>query len=215
MKEIKSPTNMVWLLGRIQVNSEADGIKVAIPIEKKINITPLGSWGKPYNAPAGKIDSLLPKEGPNGQLYALSVDKFFNYINNLMAANPPPAMDSTVLAKFASIGVGPGLKFDLNSFDTATQGALQTIPKMVIDYMNEILTTGKLNPPVNNWNVAYKGFGNYGTNYDLRAIVCYVGLGANLPEDAVYLPVPKTPPEILIPEPINTFCILIKVKRLR
>jgi hypothetical protein len=45
MKEIKAPTNMVWFLGRIQVNSEADGIKVVIPIEKKINITPLAAWG--------------------------------------------------------------------------------------------------------------------------------------------------------------------------
>ena len=40
--------------------------------------------------------------------------------------------------------------------------------------------------PVNGWTVAYKGFGNYGTDYDLRAIVCYGGLGANIPEDAVY-----------------------------
>jgi hypothetical protein len=186
MKEIKSPTNMVWFLGRIQVNSEADGIKVVIPIEKKINITPLSAWGKPYTAPDGKVDSLLPKEGPNAQLYAMPIDQFFNYVNNLMGANPPPAMDSSALAKFAAIGVGPGLKFDLSSFDTATQAALKELPKMVIDYMNEILTSGKLNPPVNNWNVAYKGFGNYGTDYDLRGIVCYAGLGANLPEDAVY-----------------------------
>ncbi len=103
-----------------------------------------------------------------------------------MAANQPPAMDSVALAKFATIGVGPGLKFDLSSFDTTTQASLKELPEMVIDYINEILTSGRLNPPVNNWNVAYKGFGNYGTNYDLRAIVCYAGLGANIPEDAVY-----------------------------
>jgi hypothetical protein len=186
MKEIKAPTNMVWLLGRIQVNSEADGIKTVIPIEKKINITPLGAWGKPYTAPDGKVDSLLPKDGPNAQLYALSTEKFFNYVNGLMAANPPPAADSAVLAKFATIGVGPGLKFDPTTYDTATQAALSQVPKQIIDYMNEILTSGELNKPVNNWNVAYKGFGSYGTDYDLRAIICYAGLGANLPEDAVY-----------------------------
>ncbi len=186
MKEIKSPTNMVWLLGRIQVNSPEDGIKVVIPIEKKINIRPLSSWGKPYTAPDGKADSLLSKDGPNEQLAAMTTDAFFNYVNNLMVANPPPAADSTVITQFAQIGVGPGLKFDLSSFDTATQAALKEVPKMVLDYMNEILTSGKLNPPINNWNVAYKGFGNYGTNYDLRAIIAYAGLGANLPEDAVY-----------------------------
>ena len=186
MKEIKSPTNMVWLLGRIQVNSEADGIKVVIPIERKINLTPLSAWGKPYTAPDGAVDPNLPKEGPNAQLAAMPTDVFFNYVNNLMIANPPAAMDTPSLAKFAKIGVGPGLKFDLSSFDTATQAALKEIPKMVLGYMQEIFDKGTMIKPVNGWTVAYKGFGNYGTDYDLRAIVCFGGLGANIPEDAVY-----------------------------
>jgi hypothetical protein len=186
MKQIKAPGDMVWLLGRIQVNSEADGAKVVVPLEKKINITPLSFWGKLYTAPDGKIDSLLPKEGPNAQLAAMSVDVFFNYVNTIMVNNPPAAADSSVMKNFAKIGVGPGLKFDLSSFDTATQSALKEIPKSVLGYMNELLQTGKMNKPVNNWNVLYKGMGNYGTDYDLRAIVCYAGLGANIPEDAVY-----------------------------
>jgi hypothetical protein len=186
MKEIKSPGAMVWLLGRIQVNSQEDGIKVVVPIEKKINITPLASWGKTYTAPPGKIDSALSKEGPNAQLAAMPIDVFFNYINSIMVDNPPATADSSVLSKFAKIGVGPGLKFNLDAYDTATQAVLKAIPKDVIGYMNELLTTGKLNKPVNNWNVLYKGMGNYGTDYDLRAIVCYAGLGANIPEDAVY-----------------------------
>ncbi len=186
MKEIKSPTNMVWLLGRIQVNSEADGIKMVIPIERKINIIPLASWGKPYTAPNGTVDPNLPKDGPNAQLFAMTVDSFFNYVNTLMVANPPAQADTAALENFAKIGVGPGLKFELSSFDTATQAALQELPKMVVTYINEILQSGKLSKPVNGWNVVYKGFGNYGTDYDLRALVCYGGLGANIPEDAVY-----------------------------
>ena len=186
MKQIKAPGDMVWLLGRIQVNSEADGAKVVVPIEKKINITPLSSWGKPYTPADGKIDSSLPKEGPNAQLEAMPVDVFFNYVNSIMVNNPPAAADSSVLSKFAKIGVGPGLKFDISSFDTATQAELKAVPKTVIAYINDILSSGKVNKPVNNWNVLYKGMGNYGTDYDLRAIVCYAGLGANLPEDAVY-----------------------------
>ncbi len=186
MKEIKSPTDIVWLLGRIQVNSEADGTKVVVPIERKINITPLGAWGKPYTAPDGTVDPNLSKEGPNAQLAAMPIEAFFNYVNNLMVANPPAAADTPAMAKFAKIGVGPGLKFDLNSFDTATQTALKEIPKMVLGYFQELFDKGTMVKPVNGWTVAYKGFGNYGTDYDLRAIVCYGGLGANIPEDAVY-----------------------------
>jgi hypothetical protein len=33
--------------------------------------------------------------------------------------------------------------------------------------------------PVNGWGFAFKGFGNPGTDYELRAFVAYLGLGAN------------------------------------
>ena len=39
--------------------------------------------------------------------------------------------------------------------------------------------------PVNGWHYA-TNLGRYGTNYDLRAYITYVGLGANLPQDAIY-----------------------------
>jgi len=185
MKELKSPTNLVWLLGRIQVNSQADGDKVVVPIEKQIKLTPLSAWGKSYTAPPGIVDSSVSKLSPNAQLAAMPISDYFNYINQLMVSNPPAAMDSSVLAKYTTIGVGPGLTFDLSSFDTATQASLKEIPMMVTNYIQETLTKGNLVKPVNGWTIAYKGFGNYGTDYDLRAFVCYVGLGANLPEDDV------------------------------
>jgi hypothetical protein len=185
MKELKSPTSMVWVLGRIQVNSAQDGAQVVVPIEKKISLTPLSAFGKPYTAPKGQEDSTLTKEGPNAQLAALPIDVFFNYINELLVTNPPAAADSAAIAQFAKIGVGPGLKFDLSRFDTATQAVLKDVPKMIVGYVKEVAEKGAVKP-VNGWSVAYKGFGNYGTDYDLRAIVCYLGLGANLPEDAVY-----------------------------
>ena len=39
--------------------------------------------------------------------------------------------------------------------------------------------------PVNNWEMTTKT-GKYGTDYDQRAYVTWIGLGANLPQDAVY-----------------------------
>ncbi|HET7003108.1 MAG TPA: DUF1214 domain-containing protein, partial [Puia sp.] len=54
------------------------------------------------------------------------------------------------------------------------------------DYLNNLVNSGTLSKPINGWNVVYKGFAQYGTDYDLRALVDYAGLGANLPEDAVY-----------------------------
>ena len=35
MKQIKSPTDMAWIIGRTQVNSKADGDKIVVPLQKK------------------------------------------------------------------------------------------------------------------------------------------------------------------------------------
>jgi len=185
MKEIKAPTSTVWLIGRFQVNNEKQGKDVVVPLEKKITVTPLSAFGKPYTAPKGVVDPNYSKAYPNVQLADISVDSFFNYINQLMIANPPSAADSVVMKEFAKIGIGPGLKFDIKSYDTATQGILREIPKGVVAHINEVLKSGVVKP-VNGWSVAYKGFGNFGTDYELRAFVAFLGLGANIPEDAVY-----------------------------
>ncbi len=38
----------------------------------------------------------------------------------------------------------------------------------------------------NGWTVLSTGMGSYGTHYRLRALVTAIGLGANLPQDAIY-----------------------------
>jgi hypothetical protein len=185
LKEIKAPTNLVWIIGRTQVNSQADGDKVVVPIEKKYLLTPLSAWGKPYSAPKGTVNTSFSSASPNDQVKNMPIDSFFNFINQLLINNPPSPKDSSAVAKFAQIGVGPGAHFDLSSFDTATQSALRDLPKTVFAYMDETLAKGAVKP-VNGWVIFMKGMGSYGTDYGLRALVDYTGLGANLPEDAVY-----------------------------
>jgi hypothetical protein len=185
LKEIKAPTNLVWVLGRTQVNSPEDGDKVVVPLEKQYRLTPLSAYGKPYTAPRGTVNPDISKASPNDQVKNMSVDSFFNYINKVMVINPPAAADAPAMAEFAKIGVAPGAHFDLSQFDTATQAALTKLPAEVFGMMDEILAKGATKP-VNGWVIFMKGMGNYGTDYDLRALVAYAGLGANLPEDAVY-----------------------------
>ena len=40
--------------------------------------------------------------------------------------------------------------------------------------------------PINGWNVPPMNLANFGTDYGIRAIVALIGLGANLPADAIY-----------------------------
>lgn len=184
MKQIKSPTNILWILGRIQCNGKEDGVKVVIPLQNQLKLTPLSSWGKPYTAPAGSIDASIPKEDPNTIVGSMPIDQFFNYANELMVKNQPAAADAPALEQFAKIGVAPGAKFDLSKFNTATQEALKAINKNVYAAFDAQLAKPK--NLINGWNIITKDIGTYGTDYQMRAFVTYVGLGANLPQDAIY-----------------------------
>jgi hypothetical protein len=181
---IKSPTDMIWILGRIQCNGKADGEKVVIPIQKKLKLTPVSSWGKEYIEPKGAIDPTVPKDDPNNVVGSMPIDEFFNYANKLMISNPPKPEDKSAMDLFEKIGVGPNAKFDLAKFDATTQTAMKGIPKKVYAAFDKELAAPK--KLINGWNIIMKGMGSYGTDYEMRAFVTYIGLGANLPQDAVY-----------------------------
>src|SRR5262245_15810024 len=50
VKEIKSPTNMAWVIGRTQTNGKEDYAAVRA-IQDQYKLTPLGAWGKDYKPP--------------------------------------------------------------------------------------------------------------------------------------------------------------------
>jgi hypothetical protein len=85
-----------------------------------------------------------------------------------------------VLAKFARLGIGPGLKFDINTFSPAVRSAMEEFGR------SDVPATAKM--------YAEKGMNQrsralqcrYGTAYFERYYQIFGGLGGNLPEDAVY-----------------------------
>lgn len=184
MKQIKAPTNMVWIIGRTQVNSKEDGDKVVVPLQRQYKLVPLSYWGKSYTPPKATPDSTLSKVGPNEIVQAMPIDEFFNYSNQLMVKNPPSAADKPMLDKFATLGITPGGKFDLGKFNEATREALKKIPADFFAIANDFFTKPK--GLVNGWNPMKGTIGSYGTDYSSRAFIAIGGLGANLPEDAIY-----------------------------
>ena len=51
--ELKSPTNMVWIIGRTQTNGPKDYAAVHA-IQDGYKLVPLSAFGKPYTPPAGQ-----------------------------------------------------------------------------------------------------------------------------------------------------------------
>jgi len=184
VKEYKSPTNIVWILGRIYCTGTAEDYALVHKMQDEISIVPLSSYGKPYTAPAGKVDpSIDMKTAVREQVNALNANDYFNLLAALMKDNPPAAADAPIVAKMAMLGIKPGEKFDFAKLDLAVQSALKDVPKTGFGkIMAQFEDAGTR---INGWEFTTKT-GIYGTDYIQRALITAIGLGANRPQDAVY-----------------------------
>lgn len=181
--EYKSPTSIVWLLGRIYCDGTPEDYKAVHAIQDKVTVQPLSTWGKTYTPAPGKVDpSIDMKTAVREQVNALSAEKYFELLAQLMKDNPPAAADAPILAKMAQIGVTPG-QFSAGAWSPDVAKAMQQVPKIGFEkIMGHFKTAGKNE---NGWVFTTKT-GVYGTDYIQRALITAIGLGANRPQDAIY-----------------------------
>ena len=82
------------------------------------------------------------------------------------------------------IGIEVGKSFDIGKLDPRIQRGLETVREDAQKLMAWKLPT--LARVVNGWSMNTDTMGVYGNYYLKRAIIAQVGLGANVPEDAIY-----------------------------
>ena len=184
MREFKSPTNIVWILGRTQTNGPEDYESVHA-IQAGIKLTPLSKVGQPYTAPPGVVDQDADmKTPPVNQLKEMTGGQFLSRLAALMKSNPPPASDAPMLAKLATMGVIPGHDFDPSKLDPAVAKELEGIVPAALARLHE--KEKHFGRTVNGWHIPASNIGAFGTDYDTRATIGLIAFGANLPEDASY-----------------------------
>jgi len=183
VKELKSPTNIVWLLGRIYCTGTPDDYAAVHKLQDECKLVPLSSYDKAYTPPPGKVDpSIDMKTAVREQVNKMDAVAYFTLLCELMKNNPPAAADAPELAKFVRIGIVPGKDFDASKLKADFR---KRLPEVAFD---RIMLQFKVNKELKNEN----GFGFttktgiYGTDYLMRAFVTAIGLGANRPQDAVY-----------------------------
>ena len=184
--EISSPTNLVWILGRFQVNNPNTDGKVAIQLQAKLGLTPLSAWGTPYSPPEGN-QQYMDSRDPNTIVATMSINEFFARMNNLLVGNPPTADDAEAMAKFRKIGVGIDVLVPFNEmeFSPEVMDALNKIPSKTLATLEKL--SNQPSDSATGWSgLTSPTMGNFGTEYFQRAMIAYIGLGANLIEDAVY-----------------------------
>ena len=182
--EYKSPTSMVWVLGRIYCTGTPEDYKVVHALQDKFSVVPLNSYGKPYTPPQVKVDpSIDMKTAVREQVNKMDAGTYFKLFAELLKTNPPAAADAPMVEKIAKIGIVPGKDFDISKAEPSVTKALQDVPKIAQEkIMAEFKSLGK---PVNGWTYSTK-LGVYGTEYLVRALVTAIGLGANRGQDAIY-----------------------------
>jgi hypothetical protein len=184
MTRINAPTPYVWILGRTKTDGPADYDAVH-RIQAGYKITPLSQWGKSTVPPTVTIDPTVDmKMPPKLQLDTMPADKFFAYAAEILKVVPPHGTDEPMIAQLRKIGFEPGKSFDLNKADPVIQRALADARDEAQKLMTWAVPT--IARVTNGWSMNTNTMGVYGNWYLKRAIVAQLGLGANLPEDAIY-----------------------------
>src|SRR6516162_7659043 len=184
MTRISAPTPYVWIIGRTRTDGPQDYDAVH-KIQAGYKVTALSEIGKPAKPLEVKIDPTVDmKTPPKVQVDTMAADKFFAYTAELLKVIPPHVTDQPIIAQLKRIGIEPGKSFDLAKADPAIRNALASVPEDGQRLMAWKIPT--LARVANDWSMNTDTMGVYGNYYLKRAIVAQLGLGANLPEDAIY-----------------------------
>jgi len=183
--ELRAPTNMVWLIGRTEVTSKLDTLAVH-KLQDQFKLVPLSAWG-PMVAPPEPpplttgVDIANP---PAVQVASMPPEQFFARLAELLPENPPSDADAAMVEKMRELKLVVGSPWSPVELTPPDQLMLH---EGVENARANLVAAARTLPgdKVNGWRII-GDTGQYGVDYDRRALVAEVGLGANLPQDAIY-----------------------------
>ena len=180
MQRLKSPTDMVWLIGRTQTNGVADYATVH-HLQDRLRLKKLEANNTSHASTADAWQrSTKPAVPPVMQMRNMTTADFYERLMDLMVTNPASADDAPMLQRLAAVQLVPGQAVRLSALNTACFA----LGRWLADYkVHKVLSTKATD---GTWSTPPLNLGAYGTDYNTRAAVAMVGLGANLPQDALY-----------------------------
>jgi hypothetical protein len=179
----KCATRYAWVLVQISAAGPAD-FPAIHQKQDQLKITPLSAWGKPYTPPASvPVDPNADTTAtPFDQVQLMSGEMFFKRLAKVLADNPPYPADSTKIELLKKLGVEAGKPFDASKLNPDVLKSINAVPYEV----NKLFEAGPFTmKTVNGW-INMLDIGAYGTDYQTRAYIAYMGLGALSKVDAVY-----------------------------
>ena len=127
--EYKSPTNIVWVLGRTYSTGTPADYSAVNAIQAQYELTPLSAWGRPYTPLSGVVNPVWDTKDPvRDQVDLMAGATYFRLLAALMKTNPPAAADAPMVATMAKIGLVPGEDFDLAKLTKRNLRRLKPLP---------------------------------------------------------------------------------------
>jgi hypothetical protein len=112
---------------------------------------------------------------------------YFDTLCQLLQQYPPPAADKAMLEAFASVGIGPGKipSKDPQLSDEILRGLRDAAAAGPAQIKADTMSVFEASAKRHN-GYFLGGFGAYGTNYQLRAVIATMGLGAFTSDQAIF-----------------------------
>lgn len=180
-----SSTNIVWLLGRTQTNGVADYANVHA-FQRGMRIMPLSAYPDGEQQLGSALAFGTASGGtPPDKVKALDPLAFFAAFATALKANPPHAADAAIVQQLARLGIVPGEDFNASKLNDDQRRKINEGARAASARVENLVTAGASTKP--GWAGFKSMIGRYGTNYMVRAATARFAIGANPPEDAVYL----------------------------
>ncbi len=174
----------IWIIGSTQLRSAGD-VATVNRIQDGYTLTPLSSYGA---APPRTASPTPSASSTTPVTHALPTGlAFFDQLGQQLTRFPPPAADKAALARFATVGIGPGLSPSTDgTLDPDTlRGLTDAVAAGPAQVQADVRSLAAADAPTHA-GYLLGGFGSYGTDYTERAVVSQIGLGAFVPHQAVY-----------------------------
>ena len=167
MREVRAPTNHVWVLGRLYIKGR-DELQEVNRLQQQFRIEPLST--KQFKLPL----HFDPKAPFN----------FYRILDAVLKMAPPPTRDKLLLTRLARLGIGVDTPFDPQQLSEWQQDALTeagTIARQGIEIHSRKYTSLS-----NGWIYDGAYVGRFATDYLSRAATALNGLGVLNVEEAFY-----------------------------
>lgn len=185
VKQLKAPTNNVWIVGRVYAKGKAD-MERAYAFQSRLQLTKLSQYGQPVEIPSSvdfnlDVDVRTP---PAEQVDSMDARNFFTLFAQELKNNPPAAVDQAMVEKLARIGIIPGKDFTYTKMNTESQRILNKGYFAGQEFLIDSVRDGQARAS-QGWSIS-RVIGAYGTDYRSRAVIAKLGLGANTKQDILY-----------------------------